>query len=323
MMARTGQARGVVHAHPEVLLNLASHSKKGSGHIAPGFHAARRFDLKFEGGRTLQHLVFKNVYLGGTYPASDIQNIDSALSGAMSDPPLNNVIQQYFPQGPISTTFLGSTIRGQAPPATFTRDSVDATLGALLGAGQLDAIDFTNTVICLLLPPGVVLTDDTAAKSSHEDEDDRDRRRRHGHLLGDNDKDSSLEGLGGYHGSALVGGKTIYFAVAVYSQFVGGKPNGIPFWPDSWKNVVATLYHELNEARTDPDVEQYNRKSGPKIIGWYANVEGGGEIGDIPMSEAGESLGLVMVEVKLASGATAPIQLMWSNAVHGPEGPFT
>ena len=31
--------------------------------------------------------------------------------------------------------------------------------------------------------------------------------------------------------------------------------NGIPVFDRPWKNVVATLYHELNEARTDADVE--------------------------------------------------------------------
>jgi hypothetical protein len=29
-----------------------------------------------------------------------------------------------------------------------------------------------------------------------------------------------------------------------------------------------------------------------------------------------------MVEVPLANGMSAPIQLMWSNKVHGPQGPF-
>ena len=32
-------------------------------------------------------------------------------------------------------------------------------------------------------------------------------------------------------------------------------------------------------------------------------------------------LSLVMQEVGLTSGATAPVQLEWSNAVHGPEAP--
>jgi hypothetical protein len=157
-----------------------------------------------------------------------------------------------------------------------------------------------------MLPPGVVLTTDADGGV--------------GKLKGDDDEDSSLEGLGGYHGSAHVEDRVIYFAVGVYSQHTSKLRNGIPFWPDPWKNVVATFYHELNEARTDPDVEEFNRTGHPHLIGWYADVDGGGEIGDIPINEAG-SLALVMAEVPLAAGGTAPIQLMWSNAVHGPQGP--
>jgi hypothetical protein len=58
------------------------------------------------------------------------------------------------------------------------------------------------------------------------------------------------------------------------------------------------------------------------LLGWYANVKGAGEVGDTPMNEAGPNLNLVMVEVPLANGMSAPIQLMWSNKVHGPQGPF-
>jgi hypothetical protein len=136
------------------------------------------------------------------------------------------------------------------------------------------------------------------------------------------DKDSSLEGLGGYHGSHVAdGGTTIYFAAAVYSQTTAKGHNGIPVWPDSWKNVVATLYHELSEARTDADVEAVNRTSNNNLLGWYSTK--GGEIGDIPITQAGNDLQSVFVEVALQSGQSAPIQLMWSNAAEGPGEPFT
>jgi hypothetical protein len=167
-------------------------------------------------------------------------------------------------------------------------------------------------VVCLFLPPGIILSDVAAGGVGKLK------------LKGDeNDTASSKSGLGGYHGSCHLGPTRAYFAVGVYSQFIGKKPNGIPIWPDSWKNIVATFYHELNEARTDPDVEESERANSTKLLGWYANVKGGGEIGDIPMNEAGNRLNLVMVEVPLADGNTAPIQLMWSNAVGGPQGPFT
>ncbi len=114
--------------------------------------------------------------------------------------------------------------------------------------------------------------------------------------------------------------ETVYYAVSVYSKGT----NGIVAFPDPWQSVCATLYHELCEARTDPDVEDAIRAgstpAGERLLGWYSSR--GGEIGDIPMSEAGSDLSLVMKEVPLADGnGTVPIQLMWSNAVGGPEGP--
>jgi hypothetical protein len=93
------------------------------------------------------------------------------------------------------------------------------------------------------------------------------------------------------------------------------RDNGIVAFNEPWKNVVATFYHELVEARTDADVED-NAVA-------FVNARGE-EIGDIPMSLAGANLGKVMKEVPLADGTgTVPIQLMWSNAVHGPEGPIS
>ena len=152
----------------------------------------------------------------------------------------------------------------------------------------------------MLLPRGVVLVD--------------------GVSTGGNGVDSK-HGLGGYHGSIHQGTQTIYYAVGVFSE----AGNGITVFPEGWKNTCAVFYHELCEARTDPDVEDAIRAgSSPHaddFLGWYSPR--GGEIGDIPLEEAGANLTSVMKEVKLASGGkTVPVQLMWSNAVAGPEGPI-
>ncbi len=123
---------------------------------------------------------------------------------------------------------------------------------------------------------------------------------------------SSLEGLGGFHGSVLIGDEPLYYAIGVFSE--GG--NGITSFDKPWKNVVAKFYHELVEARTDADVETNN-------VAWVNNERPSEEIGDIPMTLAGVNLKKVMVEVPLANGqGMVPIQLMWSNAVHAPEGPI-
>ena len=307
-MYKATQVRGIVKAHPDHIRELVSHKHKG-GVIAPGFKPKPKLDMKYLGGRTIPQLSFHTYYLGGDqWAASDMQNIDTALAGAMADRNLNNVLLQYYPgRKSISSSFLGSQKLAGPVKKTFTRDSVNPVLQGLLDGGQWNGADFDNTIMCLVLPPGTILTTDAAGGV--------------GKLKGDDNLDSSKQGLGGYHGSCHLGATRVYFAVSVYSQFIGSQPNGIPFWPDSWKNIVATLYHELNEVRTDADVEEFNRTGQNNLIGWYANVKGGGEIGDIPMNEA-THLGQVMVEVQLGSGAVAPIQLMWSNAVHGPEGPF-
>jgi hypothetical protein len=137
-------------------------------------------------------------------------------------------------------------------------------------------------VATLLLPPGVVLLDGQV---------------------------TSEQGLGGYHGS--VAGH--YYAVAVYSEGT----NGIVAFDEPWKNVCATVYHELQEARTDPDVEDAIRTGKESYLGWYSPR--GGEIGDIPIAESGGDLSTVMKEVPLADGSgTVPVQLLWSNKDSAP-----
>jgi hypothetical protein len=127
-----------------------------------------------------------------------------------------------------------------------------------------------------------------------------------GVVLSDGDV-TSEHGLAGYHGS--VDGH--YYAVAVYSEGT----NGIVAFDHPWKNVCATLYHELEEARTDPDVEDAIRTGESKYLGWYSPR--GGEIGDIPIATS--PLHEVMREVPLADGSgTVPVQLMWSNKDEAP-----
>jgi hypothetical protein len=103
-----------------------------------------------------------------------------------------------------------------------------------------------------------------------------------------------------------------------------GRENGIAVFDAPWKDVVATFYHELNEARTDPDVDDaINSGKVDGIIGWTSDA--GEECGDFPVFEAGQQndLGLVFQEVHVASGGNVPAQFQYSNAVHGPEGPIS
>ncbi len=271
-----------------------------------GFPPDPTLNLKRFAGRTIEQLTFTHVYLGGatSWRSDDIKQIDWALPAAMQDSQLNNVLAQYFPDGKPTAAFRPSRVLEGSMPERVYRDTIEILVASLDQSGTLAGFELAASVFCLLLPEGVVLVD--------------------GVSTGDNGVDS-LRGLGGYHGSihAKRGAKTetVYYAVGVYSE----DGNGISVFPDAWKNTCAVFYHELCEARTDPDVEDAiragNSPHARDFLGWYSPQ--GGEIGDIPL-EAGAKLTSIIREVKLAAGSrTVPVQFMWSNAVAGPEGPIT
>jgi hypothetical protein len=267
--------------------------------LAPGFEAAPGLNLEFLGGRTLPELTFTTVYLGRWDPG-DREQLDRALPAAMSDAGLNDVLAQYFPGLTVSATFAGSHAHTESVPARFDKPAVESLVTGLDGSGVLAGLDLSRSVVCLLLPRGAVLVEGDV---------------------------SSETGLGGYHGSVHVsrsgrGKETLYYSVAVYSE----GSNGIVAFDEPWKNVCATLYHELQEARTDPDVEDAIRAghtpAAARLLGWYSPR--GGEIGDLPIAETNGHIELAMKEVRLADGSgTVPVQLLWSNRVGGPEGPAT
>ncbi len=276
---------------------------------AAGFDPRPDLDMRKHHGRTISDLAYVNCYLGGetAWAASDRSNIDQALEDAMTDEGLQAIIAQYY-TGPISSRSLPSTFVDGELGQRFFKDNAEK-LVAQLASQVLGGADPANTVINLLLPEGVILVDGNSDGSE-------DTEAPHAHaVLVDDDQADSTQGLGGYHGSVPHDGTTTYYAVAVYSK----GNNGIDAFDEPWKNVVATFYHELNEARTDADVEDVIRTGKTSKLGWYSRK--GGEIGDIPMTLAGQDLSLVMKEVVLGNGRRTPIQLMWSNHDHGPAEP--
>ena len=80
--------------------------------------------------------------------------------------------------------------------------------------------------------------------------------------------------------------------------------NGIPAFDASWKDVVGTLYHEMNEFRTDADVGEAIRKNDDSLLGWMGAQ---GEIGDQPINAAGEAgnLSMVFQEILSSTGGGA------------------
>ena len=275
--------------------------------IAPGFTPRPGLNLHDRHGRIIADLVYTNFFIGGSaWSAQDRDNIDKNLAKAMSDQGLNNVLVQYFRDAPnITSTFRPSTLLPGAPPGSISQPEVEQLLRQMNPTGKLNGFDFQNTVFNFMLPRGVVLTIDDGSGDEARSEEVAPAGETE-------EKASSLEGLGGFHGSVRVGATRIYYSVGVFSE----GNNGIVAFNQPWKNVVATFYHELVEARTDADVEEGR-------VAWVNNEVPSEEIGDIPMTLAGPNLGKVMKEVPLIDGSgTVPIQLMWSNAVGGPEGPI-
>lgn len=284
-------------------------------------------DLKYRGGRTIRDLSYVNLYVSGDteWSAADVERIDGSLSAAMRDEHLNNVLLQYYNNQAISSTALPSHPLVGYTPKAVTRGDIQNYAAYLYQQGFLKSYDLRNTVFNFLLPPGTVLTADSRAANAQR-ETSQAQKFETLDIVPNDDGIDSVKGLGGYHGSVVTAdGGRIYFSVGVYSQrFANGATNGIPVFNEPWKNVVATLYHQLIEARTDPDVEDAIRKSSDlntdRYLGWVSDT--GQEICDFPI-HANIPITSVIREVPLADGsATVPVQLPYSNFVHGPEGPI-
>jgi hypothetical protein len=296
--------------------------------LAPGIHPTPSHDLVFHGGKTIADLVFTNFYVGGSpaWNASDIKSIDQALSEAMSDQHLNNVMSQYYESGKISSTFKGSHVLAGPPPKTVSQGDVENLVRTLFHSGTLDGSDFPNTVFNFMLPSGTILnTNEAPTKSTIAATVEKGAANE---AIPHEEEEDSTKGLGGYHGSIHVGAgaakKTMYYAIGVFSeQLPNGTVNGIPVFHQPWKSVVATFYHELNEARTDPDVEDAiragNHPNAINFLGWTSAQ--GEECGDFPVFEA-NPLTEVFQEVHLSKGsAKVPVQFQYSDADHGPGKP--
>jgi hypothetical protein len=289
--------------------HFAYYARAGSGVPQPSLN------LRFFGGKTIADLVYVNHYLGGpsAWDPADVASIDAALAKAMSDNALQSVLQQYY-EPVISSRMLPSAVLPGPAPATIYKDQVEALAARIYGAGALGDADPGRTLVNIMLPRGVVLVDGFSPgfQPSAGTEAEHERRLRAVVKVDSEDADSR-HGLGGYHGSTKVAGTAVYYAVGVYSE----DGNGIPAFDQPWKNVAATFYHQLNEARTDPDVEDAIRTGDSSRLGWYSAQ--GGEVGDIPAIHGGTSLALVFTEIELADGSGAvPVQLMWSNKDDAP-----
>lgn len=266
--------------------------------LAAGVSASPKDDLIFRGGKTLPQMGFQNIYLGraSDFAPGDVESIDDAITRVMRDEQLKDIIQQYFAGKKLVYDVAPSVILDENRRNEMNEPDVQNKIIDLFDRNLILATDHDRTIFNLVLPPDTILKLDGS---------------------------TSERGLGGYHGSVHFsrGGKTqtLYYSANVYSAVRSGKRNGISFFSSPWKNVVCTLYHELIESQTDPDVNDANLQGDRRFIGWNSNNLGR-EIGDQPI--AANTLDKIFKEVLTLPGPRpTPVQFMYSNAVHGAEGP--
>ena len=245
--------------------------------LAPGVSASPQDDLIFRGGKTLPRMAFQNVYMGrpSDFAEGDVEAIDDAITRLMRDEQLQRIIQQYFPGKKLEYDIATSVRLDENRPNEMDEPDVQNKVIDLFDRNLIVATDLDRTIFNLVLPP------DTVLKLNNS---------------------SSRTGLGGYHGSVHFSrngqSRTLYYSANVYSAIRSGRRNGIPFFSAPWKNVVCTLYHELVESQTDPDVGDAIRLNDRRFIGF--NSRFGHEIGDQPI--ASNSLDKVFKEVLTLPG---------------------
>ncbi len=318
-----------LHAASESPLDTSLESPPDSERRVDGTNSTPGEDLRYRGGKILQNLSYVNLYVGGEaagWTLAEVEKIDTSLEAALTDQNLNHVIRQYFNNQPIGTVAFASHPLTGPKPQTVSRGDIQRYMQYFADKGYLNSYDLNSTIFNYLLPPGTILNDEDLPENAAHTASEYEGPDRLDHPVVEHDEaGDSTGGLGGYHGSIHYKGRTLYYSVEVYSERrADGFANGIPVFPEPWKNICATLYHEVCEFRTDPDVEDairdpYNPNS-ERFLGWTSDA--GEEIGDYPL-HAGVTLKDIVTEVPLANGqGMVPVQFNYSNAVHGPEGPI-
>lgn len=228
------------------------------------------YTMTYRGGKVLDAPVLQPIYLGKywTTPAGKADR--GALDGFAGEVVKGRhqaVLAQY---GVGAGTSQASVVAaGDKAVPRISRDAIAALVLDQIRTGAVK--DGPQTVHTVFLPPNAVLET--------------------------GDGTTSLDGLGGFHGSVIdANGKPVYFAAIAYSK---GK-NGIDFDGKARDNITITASHEWDEACTDPDVENGQ-------LGWYNDRYG--EVGDLAVNS-----GLVpLAQAFVKDEAGYAVQVEWSN----------
>lgn len=226
-------------------------------------------DLEYRGGQVLSKPEFVSVYYG-SYWGSTGGRRDMAYEDAFAKSLMSSKYMSVWAQyGVGKGKFLGSTWANPVGTVkSVTEAKIQQIVAQQIAAGKVAKPD-GRTVYTVFLPPNAVLKADGV---------------------------SSLDGLGGYHGSYddPVSGKRVYYAAIAFSE----GNNGIDFDGVARDNISITASHEWTEAATDPDVNNGE-------LGWYDDNYG--EVADVPMNQ-----GMSVEDVYGRLGGYA-VQKLWSE----------
>ena len=158
--------------------------------------------------------------------ASDIDSINTAITLAMQDRRLNNVVGQFFDRGvKLTCDPRPLLVLEEAKPVQLDEPGVQRLVQQLVQQGKVSDNDLGTTIFNLLLPPGTILK---------------------------LNQDTSIHGLGGYHGSVDFQQKgrsqTAYYSANVFSQ-------RLPF------------------SQTSMSLDLEKGGSRRRFLGWYPSVK--------------------------------------------------
>lgn len=224
--------------------------------------------MTFRGGKVLDAPVVQPIYLG-QYWSSAAGKADRAYLDGFAGAVVKGQHQALLGQYGVHAGTSQPSVVASGPSMRVTRDDVAKLVLQQVASGAVK--DGPQTVHLVMLPPNAVLEAEPGV--------------------------TSRDGLGGFHGSVIdAKGKPVYFAVVCYSK----GQNGIDFDGVARDNISITASHELDEAFTDPDVENGQ-------LGWYNDKYG--EIGDLAVNS-----GLVPLDKAFVKDERGyAVQLEWSN----------
>jgi hypothetical protein len=226
-------------------------------------------DLEYRGGKVLTNPAISSIYLGSywnTVQGKNDSKFEDGFAKYLGQSKYTSVWAQY---GVGKGSFLGSsTAATTTTPKSVNEAQIKQIVAKQIASGSAPKPD-GKTIYTVYLPPGAVLKAPGA---------------------------TSLQGLGGYHGSYNdpKTGQKVYYAAIAYSK----GNNGIDFTGKAQDNISITASHEWTEAATDPDVN--NGK-----LGWYDDNLG--EVADIPINQ-----GMDLDDVYGKMGGYA-VQKLWSD----------